>query len=92
MTKEQKTIKELKAQVAKLTEELASAERNYKYADDNKNIYRKELDDLHATFDLLNVPKRVKGTYSDLTANARLTLFMAQINCIKVSQPKEDDD
>ena len=91
MTKDQRTIKAQAAQIAKLTEELASAERNYKYAEDNKNTYRKELDDMHSTFDLLCIPKRVKGTYNDLSANARLTLFLAQANGIKVAQPKEEE-
>lgn len=91
MTKDQRTIKTLQTQVADLTEKLASAERNYKYSEDTKNSYRTELDNLHATFDLLGVPRSVKGTYNNLTANARLTLLFAQTNGIKVAQPKEED-
>ena len=50
-----------------------------------------ELNDIHATFDLLGIPSKVKNTYRDLTANARLTLFLAQTNGIKVEQPKDGE-
>ncbi len=91
MTKEQRTIKAQAVQITELTNEIArlksdlDSARKYKEQSDN------ELKDVHATFDLLGVPQRVKNTYYDLTANARLTLFLAQTNGIKVEQPKEDN-
>lgn len=56
-----------------------------------KEQYDTELADIHATFDLLDVPRRANGTCHVLKANVRLTLFVAQINGIKVTQPKEDE-
>lgn len=84
MTKDQRTIKDLTNEVTRLKSDLETA-RKY------KDQYDSELSDVHATFDLLGVPRRVKNTYHDLTANARLTLFLAQTNGIKVEQPKEGD-
>lgn len=91
MTKDQKTIKLQATQIENLTNEVARLKSDLDSARKLKEKYDGELADMHATFDLLNVPKRVKGTYHDLTANSRLTLFLAQINGIKVDQPKEGD-
>lgn len=84
MTKEQRTIKDQAEQIADLKSRLEKA-------NEYRNKYSSELNDIHATFDLLGIPKCVKNTYRDLTANARLTLFLAQINGIKVEQPKEGE-
>ena len=83
MTKEQRTIKELREEIAKLTEKLNSTTSSYNYANDERNSLRKELNDLHSTFDLLNVPRKTNAdTYSsDLSANARMTLFLANNIC-----------
>lgn len=89
MTKDQKTIKTQAAQIESLTNEVARLKSDLDLARKLKEQYDNELSDMHATFDLLSVPKRVNGTYRDLTANARLTLFLAQTNGIKVEQPKE---
>lgn len=91
MTKDQRTIKQQAAQIDSLTDEVAKLKSDFEFASKLKEQYDKELSDMHATFDLLSVPKRVKGTYHDLTANARLTLFLAQLNNIKVEQSKEGD-
>ena len=91
MTKEQRIIKEQAAQIADLTNTIADLESKLKTANEYRDKYSSELYDIHATFDLLSVPRRVKNTYSDLTANARLTLFIAQINGIKVTQPKDGE-
>ena len=89
MTKEQRIIKEQTTQIADLTKTIADLKSKLEAADEYRNKYASELNDIHGTFDMLGIPKYVKNTYRDLTANARLTLFLAQINGIKVEQPKD---
>lgn len=89
MTKDQRTIKQQAAQIDSLTNEVTRLKSDLELARKLKEQYDKELSDMNATFDLLSIPKRVKGAYHDLTVNARLTLFLAQLNNIKVEQPKE---
>ena len=91
MTKEQRIIKEQTAQIADLTETITDLKSKLETANEYRNKYSSELYDIHVTFDLLSIPRRAKNTYNDLTANARLTLFIAQINGIKVEQPKDGD-
>ena len=91
MTKDQRTIKAQAVQITDLTSEITRLKSNLDSECVYKEKYRDELDDIHATFDLLGIPRHVKNTYHDLTANARLTLFLAQTNGIKVEQPKEGD-
>lgn len=90
MTKDQRTIKAQAVQITDLTNEITRLKSDLESARKYKDQYDNELKDVHATFDLLGVPQCVKNTYHDLTANARLTLFLAQTNGIKVEQPKED--
>lgn len=92
MTKDQKTIKQLTAQVTELETKLASTKDDLKRTQEYKEKYDNELEDIHRTFDLLSVPRRVKNQYHDLSANARLTLFMAQTHGIPVAQPKEEEE
>lgn len=91
MTKDQRTIKAQATQINDLTNEITRLKSDLESTRKYKEQYDNELKDVHATFDLLGVPQRVKNTYHDLTANARLTLFLAQTNGIKVEQPKEGD-
>ena len=91
MTKEQRTIKDQATKITELTNKVTELKSRLETADEYRNKYSSELNDIHATFDLLCIPKRVKDTYRDLTANARLTLFLAQINGIKVEQPKDGE-
>lgn len=91
MTKDQRTIKQLTAQVTELKATLTSAEDNLKRTQEYRERSDNELADIHRTFDLLGVPKRVKNQYHDLSANARLTLFIAQTNGIPVAQPDEEE-
>lgn len=91
MTKDQRTIKQQAAQIDSLTSEVARLKSNLDSECKYKEKYRNELDDIHATFDLLSIPRRAKGSYHDFTINARLTLFLAQTNGIKIEQPKEGD-
>ena len=91
MTKEQRIIKEQAAQIADLTKTIADLKSKLNMADEYRNKYSSELNDIHATFDLLCIPSKVKNTYRDLTANARLTLFLAQTNGIRVEQPKDGE-
>ena len=90
MTKEQRLIKELTAKVTELEQSCKDKDNSLRFAQDDRSKLTSELNDLHSTFDLLGVPKRRKGMYSDLSANARLTLFMAQLNEIPVAQPTEE--
>ena len=91
MTKEQRTIKEQATQIIDLINEIKDLKSNLELTSEYKEQYDTELSDIHATFDLLGVPRRANGTYHDLKANARLTLFIAQINGIKVTQPKDGE-
>lgn len=90
MTKDQRTIKQLTTQVTELETKLASAKDDLKRSQEYKEKYDHELADIHRTFDLLGVPQSVKNSYHDLSANARLTLFLAQTHGIPVAQPKEE--
>ena len=91
MTKDQRTIKAQVVQINDLTNEVARLKSDLESARKYKEQYDNELSDIHRTFDLLGVPQRVKNTYHDLSANSRLTLFLAQTNGIKVEQPKDGD-
>jgi phage host-nuclease inhibitor protein Gam len=91
MTKDQRTIKAQAAQIADLTNEVARLKTDLESTRKYKEQYSNELNDLHSTFDLLAVPSRVKGTYNNLSANARLTLYMAMSNGVKVAQPSQED-
>lgn len=90
MTKDQRTIKAQITQINDLTNEITRLKSDLESARKYKEQYDNELRDVHCTFDLLGVPQRVKNDYHNLTANARLTLFLAQTHGIKVEQPKED--
>lgn len=91
MTKDQRTIKQLTQQLADMKVDLDNKDATLKRTEEYKKMYDTELADIHATFDLLGVPRCVKNTYRNLTANARLTLLLAQTNGIKVEQPKETE-
>ena len=90
MTKDQRTIKTQAAQIADLTNEVSRLKSDLDTVRKYKEKYDSELSDIHATFDLLGIPRCVKNTYHDMSANARLTLFLAQTNGIKVEQPKDE--
>lgn len=90
MTKEQRLIKELTTKVTELEQSLKDKDSSLRFAQEERSKATAELNDLHSTFDLLGVPKRVKGEYCSLSANARLTLFMAKTNNISVAQPTEE--
>lgn len=91
MTKDQRTIKTQAAQIDSLTNEVARLKSDLELARKYKEQYDNELLDIHATFDLLDIPRHVKNSYRDMSANARLTLFMAMRSNIKVAQPTEED-
>lgn len=91
MTKDQRTIKAQAVQITDLTDEVARLKSDLELTRKYREQYDEELSDINATFDLLGVPRSVKDNYHKLTANARLTLFLAQTNGIKVAQPKEGD-
>ena len=82
MTKEQRKIKELTAQVANLTEQLEETKsRGDRWYDDYSNL-DKQLEELHMTFDLLNVPRKTQngeGYTSTLSLSNRMTLYIAGV-------------
>lgn len=90
MTKDQKTIKEQAAQITRLNSDIERLKSDLEMNTKLKEQYNSELRDMHATFDLLGIPKHSKNEYRDLSANARLTLFLAQTNGITVAQPKDE--
>ena len=80
MTKEQRKIKELIAQVETLTKQLEEVESNKDYYSKEHSKLQKELEELHYTFDALSVPRKAPGQqYSTLTLSARMTLYIAGI-------------
>lgn len=91
MTKEQRIIKTQAEQITELTKAIEDLKSKLESACKYREQYDKELKDINATFDLLGIPSRVKNSYHDLTANARLTLFLAQTNGLKVEQPKDGE-
>lgn len=97
MTKDQETIKEQAAQITNLTAKVESLKwkveslkSDLAQTKEFKERYDNELRDMHATFDLLGIPTQFRNSYRDLSANARLTLFLAQTNGITVAQPKDE--
>ncbi len=91
MTKEQRTVKEQATQITDLISKIKDLKSNLELTREYKEQYDTELSDIHATFDLLGVPRRANNAYHALTVNARLALFIAQINGIKVTQPKDGE-
>lgn len=85
MTKEQRKIKELTAQVKDLTEQLKEEKSNKEYYSREYSKVQNELRELHNTFDLLNVPRKTSSdSYCELSLNSRMTLYIAGIqNTIK---------
>lgn len=90
MTKDQRTIKAQAVQITDLTDEVARLKSDLELVRRYKEQYDSELADIHATFDLLSIPRHTKNSYRDISANARLTLFLAQANGIKIEQLKEE--
>ena len=78
MTKDQRTIKAQAVQITELTNDVSRLKSDLDTVRKCREQADSELADVHATFDLLGIPRRVKNTYHDLTANARMTLFLAQ--------------
>lgn len=87
MTKEQRRIKELTAQVEDLTKKLLDEKSNKEYYSKEYSKVQEELRELHATFDLLNVPKKNSSqTYaSELSLSNRMTLYVAGVRNPKTS-------
>ena len=89
MTKEQRKIKELTAQVENLTKELKDVKSNRDYYYGEYSNLQKEIKELNSTFDLLDVPKTTSSqSYSELSLNSRMTLYIAGIR--KVVKDTED--
>ena len=81
MTKEQRKIKELTAQVEDLTKkfEEVNSHKDY-YAKEYSKAYD-ELKELHTTFDLLGVPRKnsSESYASELSLSNRMTLYIAGV-------------
>lgn len=81
MTKEQRKIKELTAQVEDLTRKLADVTSDKESWYSRYREVEKQLEDLHSVFDLLNVPRTNKssGYSSSVSIGNRMTLYVAGI-------------
>ena len=80
MTKEQRKIKELIAQVADLTKKFEDAKYSSDYYSKEYDKFKAELDEMHYTFDALAVPRKAPGQYySELRLNTRMTLYLLGI-------------
>ena len=80
MTKEQRKIKELTAQVETLTKQLEEEKRGKDYYSREYDTFKRELDEMHYTLDVLDVPRKAPGQmYDDLQLSARMTLFVAGV-------------
>lgn len=97
MTKEQRKIKELTAQVANLTTQVADLTKQLEEAKSwgnrwysNYSEIDKQLGELHTIFDLLSVPRKTsqQGYSSDISISNRMTLYVAGIR--DIVKDKED--
>lgn len=81
MTKEQRKIKDLTAQVEDLTKKLEEEKSAKNYWSDRYCATDKELSELHTTFDVLGVPRRTNARdYApDLSLSNRMTLYVAGV-------------
>jgi len=78
MTKEQKTIKELKAQVEALEEKLKDSKYWEDYYRAEAGRLREEINQVHDTLDAMTVPR--KGAQdNNMTLSGRLTLLVTMI-------------
>ena len=81
MTKEQRKIKELTAANEQLQKDLAEAKSSKDYWNKEFSNTKREMDELHDTFDLLGVPrkKQTKDYAPDLSLSNRMTLYVAGV-------------
>lgn len=81
MTKDQRKIKDLTTQVEDLTKKLESEKSSKEYYSREYSKAQDELRELHATFDLLGVPRKNSSeTYaSELSLSNRMTLYVAGV-------------
>ena len=81
MTKEQKKIKDLTAANEQLQKDLAEAKSSKDYWCKEHSNIKREMDELHDTFDLLGVPrkKQTKDYAPDLSLSNRMTLYVAGV-------------
>lgn len=80
MTKEQRKIKELTAQVEERTKQLEDLKSKSDYYYKEYDKLQKESEALHYTFDALAVPRKAPGQqYSDLSLSTRMTLYIAGV-------------
>ena len=91
MTKDQRTIKAQAVQLTALENEVARVKSDLESTRKYKEQYDNELTDIHTTFDLLGVPRCSKNSYRSLSANARLTLFLAQRSGIQIKKDATEE-
>lgn len=95
MTKDQATIKKLTKEVDDLTAELNSAKSTLDSVTKIRDDYYNQIQQLHRTFDLMNVPGKVEQSYysRDLDVQSRLTLLVTMIGLnasVKLSENKKE--
>ena len=93
MTKEQRKIKELTAQVEDLNKKLADEKSNKEYYYKEYSKAHDELKELHATFDLLGVPRKnsSESYAAELSLSNRMTLYVAGVRNPKTSDVSASD-
>lgn len=81
MTKEQRKIKELTTANEQLQKDLAEAKSSKDYWSKEYSDIKREMDELHDTFDLLGVPrkKQTKDYAPDFSLSNRMTLYVAGV-------------
>lgn len=80
MTKEQRKIKELIAQVGDLTKKVEDVKSSRDYYSKEYDKFKAELDEMHYTFDALAVPRKAPGQqYSELKLSTRMTLYLSGV-------------
>lgn len=95
MTKDQATVKKLTKEVEDLTTELDSVKKTLESANKQKDDYYNQIQQLHRTFDLMNVPGKVEQSYysRELDVQSRLTLLVTMIGLnasVKLSENKKE--
>lgn len=96
MTKEQRKIKALEAEIETLTGKLKDAEYWKDYYSKESSRKETEIREIHSTLDSMGVPSKSRGNYNTtLSIGSRLTLLITMIglsNVVKVKNTLLDEE
>lgn len=72
-------LKKAQEDIARLTKELESAKSSQKYNTDRANDLHKEVEELHAFFDVLpsSIPRKDPEQYTQRSAMTRMAAWLA---------------